>query len=264
MRPLLLALLVLAAPSARAENPVVRFTTPMGSFDAELCQKTSALCAAAAPTSVANFLGYVDRGDYAGSVVHRSTTLESAGVVVIQGGGYRRTAIDAVRPVPSQAPIANEFDPANSNVRGTLAFARLTGQPDSATSQWFVNVIDANAVLDTIDGGFTVFGVVTGDGMQVVDAISQLDRVNLNSVYLDPLFGPDAAQIAPNFGETPLPADFVAILEQVNDPEDLPPMADFAAAMIGAEISRVPEPAAGGLVAIGALVLLARPRRCAG
>jgi peptidyl-prolyl cis-trans isomerase A (cyclophilin A) len=260
MRRLLAALLLLAPLGARAENPVVRFTTPYGVFEAELCAETSAHCGAAAPASVANFLGYVDRGDYVGSVVHRSTTLGSAGVVVIQGGGFRRIAADAVRPIPTQPPIPNEFDPANSNVRGTLAWARLGGQPDSATSQWFVNVVDGNAVLDGVDGGFTVFGVVTGDGMQVVDAISGLTRVNLDSTYLDPLFGPQAVTIAASFQETPLPDDFVAILGQATSEEDLPPIEDFAAAMVGTEITRVPEAAGSGLAAAGALALLALRR----
>src|SRR5690606_18903717 len=93
-RHLLLAafLLSFAAHPVHAANPVVRFTTPKGSFDVELCNEPSAVCEAGVPSSVANFLGYVDRGDYAGSVIHRVATMENSGVDVIQGGGFRRDA----------------------------------------------------------------------------------------------------------------------------------------------------------------------------
>lgn len=72
--------------------------------------------------------------------------------------------------------IANEFN--QSNLRGTIAMAKVAGDPDSATSQWFINVAD-NTSLDSQNGGFTVFGRVLADGMQVVDAINQLPRVAL-------------------------------------------------------------------------------------
>lgn len=70
-------------------------------------------------------------------------------------------------------------EPGLSNVRGTVAMAKLAGQPNSATTQWFVNVGD-NLALDGDNGGFTVFGdVITG--MRVVDAINALQRVNIGS-----------------------------------------------------------------------------------
>ena len=257
MRALLLAALLLTASAARAENPVVRFATELGAFDVELCAEVSAVCPAAAANSVTNFLGYVDRGDYVGSVVHRSTRLGTSGVVVIQGGGFRLEAPDAVRRVPTQPAIQNQFN--QSNVRGTLAYARLQGQTNSATSQWFVNVVD-NTGLDTVDGGFTVFGVVIGDGMEVVDDLSALSRVNMNAEFLDPIFGPDPELIASAFTETPVNQAFYEMIAPITDPEDFPPPVDFAQAMIDVAVTRVPEPgaASAGLGAGLALAALAR------
>ena len=90
-------------------------------------------------------------------------------------------------------PIVNEFNVSNS--RGTVAMAKLDGNPDSATNQWFVNLAD-NVNLDTLNGGFTVLGVVLGDGMTIVDAIDNQPTVNLGykaesapyvkSAYTDP------------------------------------------------------------------------------
>ena len=136
---------------------VVRFETSLGSFDVGLFDDT-------APNTVTNFLSYVRDGDYAGSIVHRSVP-----GFVIQGGGYYTD----FSPVPVESPVANEFGA--SNVRGTLAMAKLSGNPDSADSQWFINLSD-NGFLDQQNGGYTVFGEVLDDGMNVVDAIAALDR----------------------------------------------------------------------------------------
>ena len=72
-------------------------------------------------------------------------------------------------------PIKNE--PGNSNRRGTIAMAKLAGDPDSATSQWFVNLED-NLYLDTQNEGFTVFGKVLGNGMEVVDYLASVEVYN--------------------------------------------------------------------------------------
>lgn len=152
---------LLAADAAWATQ--VRVDTPLGAFTIQMYDDT-------APGTVANFLNYVADGDYDDAFFHRS-----APGFVVQGGGFNFT--DAgVGAVPTDAPIANEFGA--SNTRGTLAMARIGGDPDSATSQWFVNLTDNSANLDVVDGGFTVFAEVMGDGMDIVDAIAALAIVD--------------------------------------------------------------------------------------
>jgi peptidyl-prolyl cis-trans isomerase A (cyclophilin A) len=73
----------------------------------------------------------------------------------------------------------NEFGA--SNLRGTVAMAKVDGNPDSATNQWFVNLADSSGNLDANNGGFTVFGTVLGDGMAVLDAIDALPFVSLGA-----------------------------------------------------------------------------------
>ncbi len=119
-----------------------------------------------APKTVANFLLYVRAGHYDGTVFHR--VIET---FMIQGGGYKADLSEK----PVRAPIALESRTGLSNLRGTLAMAR-TNNPDSATSQFFVNVAD-NLFLDQAssrDGnGYAVFGKVV-NGMDVVDPIEAL------------------------------------------------------------------------------------------
>jgi peptidyl-prolyl cis-trans isomerase A (cyclophilin A) len=131
----------------------------------------------ATPATVANFLSYVSSGAYASNVVHRSVS-----GFIIQGGGFTYTAPINVNSfsldsIPTGTPVAN--DPKFSNLRGTIAMAK-TSNPDSATSQWFINLSNNANSLDIAEnsGGFTVFGQVMGDGMQVVDAIAALSLFN--------------------------------------------------------------------------------------
>jgi cyclophilin family peptidyl-prolyl cis-trans isomerase len=124
--------------------------------------------------TVANFLNYVNDGDYANTFIHRSMP-----GFVIQGGGF--AFIDgAVEPVPTDPPVVNE--PGISNLRGTIAMAKLGDDPNSATSQWFINLDDNSENLDAQNGGFTVFGQVTS-GMDVVDAIAALPVWNAGSTF---------------------------------------------------------------------------------
>lgn len=168
----LLAAILVIGNIAQAES-LVRVSTSYGSFTIELFDE-------AAPDTVSNFLGYVDRGDYARSLFHRSET-----DFVVQAGAYQwqrdcATGMDpttcSVIAIPSQGNVRNE--PGASNTRGTLAMAKLGGAPDSATSQWFVNLAD-NTDLDEQNGGFTVFGQVLGDGLAVADAINDLPVINV-------------------------------------------------------------------------------------
>jgi len=122
---------------------------------------------AKAPKTVANFLRYVDAGHYSGTIFHRVI----AGFMA-QGGGYD----GRYEKKPTNSPVENEADNGLKNTRGTVAMAR-TGDPHSATAQFFINFADntfLNHTGKTSSGwGYTVFGKVTA-GMDVVDRIGAL------------------------------------------------------------------------------------------
>lgn len=154
---------VLTDPAqGEAPNPRVLIETNKGRIVLELFPKL-------APKSVENFLGYVNADFYNGTVFHRVIPGFMA-----QGGGF---GLD-LQKKPTRAPIPNEADNGLRNLRGTLAMAR-TSDPNSATAQFFVNVVD-NFMLDhrgkTPAGwGYAVFGKVV-EGMDVVDAIVAVPR----------------------------------------------------------------------------------------
>lgn len=151
----------------QAVGTVMRFQTNVGTWDVELLN-------AAAPQTVTNFLDYADSPVYQNLIVHRS-----ASNFVIQAGGFTVSGGE-IEVVSTNPPIQNEFSAANSNLRGTLSMAQLSGQPNSGTSQWFFNVVN-NAFLDGAQ--HTVFGRVVGTGMTVVDQINLLSRNNLSTLY---------------------------------------------------------------------------------
>lgn len=138
------------------KNPLVEIDTSLGNITVELFAKE-------APLSVKNFLEYTEKGHYNGTVFHRVI----AGFM-IQGGGLTAE----MAPKPTGAPIKNEAANGLKNDRGTLSMAR-SGDPDSATSQFFINVVDNNGLnRPNPDGhGYAVFGKVI-KGMDVVDKIA--------------------------------------------------------------------------------------------
>ena len=157
-------LLMLTAPLALADT-FVHVETRMGAMDFQLFDNL-------APNTVANFLNYVNDGDYDGTFMHRSVP-----GFVIQGGGFTYAA-----PVPEDAPIANEFDPATmANLRGTLAMAR-GGDLDSATCQWFINLVD-NAALDDPVSPYCVFGTVIKGMVEVADEIALLPVEDMSIIH---------------------------------------------------------------------------------
>lgn len=145
------------APAMANDNPRVRIDTNMGNIIVELDP-------AKAPKTVENFLQYVKDGHYNGTIFHRVI-----GNFMIQGGGYTK-GFDQKKP---RAPISNEANNGLINTRGTIAMAR-TGDPHSATAQFFINVVDndfLNFSSETPRGwGYAVFGKVV-EGMTVVDKI---------------------------------------------------------------------------------------------
>lgn len=152
------------ASAPAAAGTLVRVSTTIGDYTIELLDES-------APQTVQNFLNYVNRNDYNGTYLHRVVD-----DFVVQGGAYGFELFYGPVDVPVDPPVPNE--PGASNVRGTVAMAKLDGQPDSATNQWFVNLSD-NTSLDTTNGGFTVFGTVLGNGMIILDAIDDLPTVSL-------------------------------------------------------------------------------------
>jgi cyclophilin family peptidyl-prolyl cis-trans isomerase len=152
------ALLVAASASA-ADNPRVELKTSMGTIVLELD-------AQAAPKTVANFVQYVNDGFYSGTIFHR--VIDG---FMIQGGGFTAD----MEQKETREPIENEAANGLKNMKGTVAMAR-TGEPHSASAQFFINVADndfLNHTAPTPDGwGYAVFGKVV-EGMEVVDAIRQ-------------------------------------------------------------------------------------------
>ena len=151
-----------------------------------------------APVTVDNFLKYVNKtttngGDYDNTFIQRSVT-----DFVIQSGGFsfdptvndgsfsydpaNNTYPGGLQPLPVDPPIQNEYK--LLNVRGTIAMAKLSGDPNSATSQWFINLADNSSILGPSQNeGFTVFGEVLADGMTVVDQIAAQPIYNRTDIH---------------------------------------------------------------------------------
>jgi cyclophilin family peptidyl-prolyl cis-trans isomerase len=152
-----------AALPAQADNTVVVMETSKGTIKIELFDDK-------APVTVKNFLSYVDDKFYDGTIFHRVMGKEnSERDFMIQGGGYE----PGMKEKKTKEPIKNEAGNGVSNTRGTLAMAR-TNDPDSATAQFFINVVD-NKFLDRSarGAGYAVFGKVI-EGMDVVDQIKAI------------------------------------------------------------------------------------------
>jgi peptidyl-prolyl cis-trans isomerase A (cyclophilin A) len=165
---------------------MIRFETSLGNFTIELYEKD-------APVTTQNFLAYVDAGHFADTVFHRVIP-----GFVIQGGGMTAD----MRQKSTRAPIRNEADNGIKNRRGTLSMAR-TNDPHSATSQFFVNLVD-NAFLDPGRGGagYAVFGCVV-EGMDVVDRIAQAKTGNKGGhqdVPIEPIVVKSATRVEPPKG----------------------------------------------------------------
>lgn len=144
-------------------HPVVLIATSMGNITVTLNREK-------APLTVNNFLRYVDDDFYDGTLFHR--VIED---FMIQGGGYDEDLqIKSTRP-----SILNESDNGLSNLRGTISMAH-SSDPDSATSQFFINLVD-NTHLDYDGNQHAVFGEVT-DGMSVVDAIGAVETETRDSM----------------------------------------------------------------------------------
>jgi cyclophilin family peptidyl-prolyl cis-trans isomerase len=182
--------LTIAPRMAHAVNTLVSFNTTFGSIQVDLFGEVT-------PQTVNNFLAYVNGGYYQDTIVHRAITLANGQRFIIQGGGFKTADFTAnPRPLePTSLAAMSGFpspinEPKISNLRGTIAMAKVPNLPNSATSQWFFNLSNDNikAVLGDVDppvggpdldnqnGGFTAFGWVIGNGLSVADTIHDLSR----------------------------------------------------------------------------------------
>jgi len=145
-------------------NPIVQLSTARGELLVQLYPLK-------APKTVENFLKYVDSDAYDYSFFHRSVH----DFIIQAGGSFVNTSqqnSSTIESITSFGTVQNE--PNDSNTRGTIAMAKVDGDPDSATSEWFFNLGDNSANLDQQNGGFTVFGKVLDPSMEVVDGIAAL------------------------------------------------------------------------------------------
>ncbi|RZF49591.1 peptidyl-prolyl cis-trans isomerase [Acinetobacter halotolerans] len=161
MKKLFITTSLLLASGHLFANTMVEMKTSMGNVEIELFDDK-------APVSAKNFENYVKSNFYTGTIFHRVIP-----GFMVQGGGLDANMVEK----KTKAPIVNEANNGLKNTRGTLAMAR-TNDPNSATSQFFINVAD-NSFLNRSqrDAGYAVFGQVT-KGMEIVDKIVNVPTGN--------------------------------------------------------------------------------------
>ncbi|AXT33452.1 peptidylprolyl isomerase [Pseudoalteromonas tunicata] len=170
--------------SSAANATIVELQTNQGNIKINLFDQTT-------PATVANFLSYVNKDAFDETVFHRAVK-----GFVLQGGGFIYDGKLRLSPVATDAAVINE--PKHSNVKGTIAMAKLENNPNSATNQWFINLTNNNNAsnplnLDVQNGGYTVFGQVVEGDMAVVEGI-----MNLTICKEAPLINYTAAQCTAN------------------------------------------------------------------
>lgn len=152
--------------AAVSAQTMVRILTTLGVIDIQLLNS--------APLTVANFLGYLGSGAYRQSFFYRSIPR-----FIIQSGGYTwNSSTNTATSISKLPAVVNEYSATRSNLRGTIAMAKVGSDPNSATNQWFINLTNNSANLDAQNAGFTVFGQVVAYGMSVADAIAALPTTN--------------------------------------------------------------------------------------
>lgn len=155
---------------------IVEFQTSQGNIQVNLFDE-------ATPKTVENFLAYVNDGAYTNSVIHRSVSN-----FIIQGGGFTFNGATGVA-IPTKPSVVNE--PVFSNIRGTIAMAKLKDRPNSATNQWFFNLKDNSANLDLSNAGFTVFGQIIESDLDTLNTLAAINMCNksanneLGSAFLE-------------------------------------------------------------------------------
>jgi peptidyl-prolyl cis-trans isomerase A (cyclophilin A) len=231
-----ISIAVLTFASLSVSATIVEFTTSHGNFKVNLHDETT-------PETVKNFLKYVTDEDYNNTVVHRVVK-----DFVVQAGGFEFTGALPLEAIPTDSTIPNE--PVYSNVRGTIAMAKVAGNENSATSQWFVNLSDnsgGSAKLDSENGGFTVFGEII-EGMENVDAIAGVHRCNGSSI---PTPGLTSEQCS-NASFVPGAENFVTIIsadiydDTVNSADSLTPVKNTSLPVTPPVTPEPPKSSSGG------------------
>jgi cyclophilin family peptidyl-prolyl cis-trans isomerase len=185
----ILAILTFVFPVAHA-GTLVQFRTTFGDIEVELYDQDK-------PVTAQNFLRYVQSGRYTNEFSHRLIPY-----FVLQGGGYTLTT-NTVSAIPTYPPITNEYGAGNqySNVYGTIAMAKLGGNTNSATSQWFFNLTN-NPFLDAHDTNdfFVVFGHVV-QGTNILNLFNKFQ--NYNGTQTSNIIANEGS-FNPAFGNLPL------------------------------------------------------------
>lgn len=195
------------AVSQHADATIVLVETNMGDFEINLFDQTT-------PETVTNFLTYVRAGTYNNSALQRLVK----DFVVQSGQRYSGNNSAPFTNLPARGPVDNE--PKLSNVRGTVAMAKISNSPNSATNNWFVNMKDNSSNLDRNNGGFTVFGVVTGTGMSIIDSINDLYVPGGTGLFREtPLRNYSATDFANN---VPITAANIVTIERITIINDSP------------------------------------------
>lgn len=183
------------ATSAASKATKVRLKTSEGAIVIELN-------AAKAPITVENFLGYVKKKHYDGTVFHR--VMDG---FMIQGGGFDTKLVEK----STGKGIKNEGQNGLTNDRGTIAMAR-TSDPDSATAQFFINVVDNAALNYPSNGGYAVFGKVV-EGMDVVDKIKKVETGVSKLTMTHPVTGEKIEAPQPNVPNKPVVIESASVVE---------------------------------------------------
>lgn len=196
--------LALAEPAKEAEKPAaakpvkVLLKTSKGEIELELNKEK-------APVTVENFLSYVKKGHYKGTVFHR--VIDG---FMIQGGGFEKQGDKLVEKATGKG-IKNEGQNGLKNLRGTIAMAR-TQDLNSATAQFFINVKD-NAALDyPNNGGYAVFGKVT-KGMDVVDKIKAAPTGTSPLTMIHPMTGEKMSMPSPDVPKETIVIESATVVE---------------------------------------------------